>query len=443
MTRRARIGAALMAGAVLLPSGTAQAETLRDAIAMAYATNPTLAEARARQEALEERPEQARAQGRPTLSASANGGYDDLGYGNAGSADLRAAMPIWTGGRVSSSVRAASYDVAAGEQGLRDSEAAMLERVVAAYADLLFAQEAVEVARIGIGRLDRQVDEAQFRFDTGEATRTDVAQLEAQRSSVVANLADAEAALASARAGYRAVVGEEPEELAADVPPPALLPADLTSARSSAEEANPRLLERLRIADASEARIDRARAEGAPSVDLAGAYGRGLRESGGDFRGYDSAASVGVTLRIPLLTGGLVAAQVREAEASARADDYAVLAEARETIRSVDTAWAALEAAERREQASRTGLAAAQLALDGVRAEYEFGLRSTIDILLAEQSYRSAQLALARARSDVLIAQAALLRATGNLDRRAYLGDSRPFADARDSVNTSDPSVGG
>ena len=179
MTRRALIRVALIAGVVVLPTGAAQAETLREAIATAYATNPTLAEARARQEALEERPEQARAQGRPTLSASANGGYDDLGYGNAGSADLRAAMPIWTGGRVSSSVRAASYDVAAGEQGLRDSEAAMLERVVAAYADLLFAQEAVEVARIGIERLDRQVDEAQFRFDTGEATRTDVAQLEA------------------------------------------------------------------------------------------------------------------------------------------------------------------------------------------------------------------------------------------------------------------------
>ena len=420
MTRGVAIKAAVAAGALLLHPSPAQADTLREAIAAAYATNPTLAEARARQEAREEQPEQARSQGRPTLSATANGGYDDLGYGSAGSADLRAALPIWTGGRVESAVRAATFDVAAGEENVRDSEAAMLERVVAAYADLLFAQEAVEVARIGIERLDRQVDEAQSRFDMGEATRTDVAQLEAQRSSVVANLADAEAALASARAGYRAVVGEEPDELAADVPPPSLLPADLASARASAEAANPRLLERLRIADASDARIDRARAEGAPSVDLAGAYGRGLRETGGDFRGYDSAASVGLTLRIPLLTGGLVASQVREAEATSRADRYAVEAAARETMRAVDTAWAALQAAGRREQASVDGLRAAQLALDGVRAEYEFGLRSTIDILLAEQSYRSAQLALARARSDLLIAQAALLRATGQLDRNAY-----------------------
>lgn len=76
----------------------------------------------------------------------------------------------------------------------------------------------------------------------------------------------------------------------------------------------------------------------------------------------------------------------------------------REMMRSVETAWVALQAAGLREEASRDGLAAARIALDGVRAEYEFGLRSTIDILLAEQSYRAAQLALGRARSDVLMA---------------------------------------
>ena len=316
--------AALLGGAALLGTAPAQADTLRDAIAAAYATNPTLAEAQARQEALEEAPEQARAEGRPSLSAVAGAGYDDLGRGSASSADLQAAMPIWTGGRVSSAVRASSADVAAGAQVVRDNEAAVLEQVVAAYADLLFAQEAVEVARIGIERLDRQIGEAQSRFDLGEATRTDVAQLQAQRSSVVANLADAEAALASARAAYRAVVGEEPGALEDEVPPPGMLPADLADARAAAELANPRLLERLRIVDASRARIDRARADGAPSIELAGAYGRGVEDAGGSLRDYDSAASVGVTLRIPLLTGGLVASRVREAEATARADRYAV-----------------------------------------------------------------------------------------------------------------------
>ena len=413
--------AILLAGAALLAAAPAGAQSLREAIAAAYVTNPELAEARARQNALEEAPEQARAEGRPTLSADAGAGYDNLGLGNTGSANVRVALPIWTGGRISSAVRAAGADVAAGEQRVRDREAAVLERVVFAYADLLFAQEAVEVARIGIERLERQVDEAQSRFDLGQATRTDVAQLRAQRAGVVGNLADAEAALESAAAAYRAVVGQDPGALESDVADPRALPDDLKTARLSAEAANPLLLEQQRIADSSAARIDRARAERAPFLDLAGGYGRGTQLSGGSFRAFESAASVGLSLRVPIFTGGFLPSRVREAEATHRADLFAIVVEERETIRAVDTAWASLEAARLRADASEEGLEAAQLALDGVRAEYEFGLRSTLDILIAEQSFRGAQLALARARSDVLIAQAGLLRASGLLDRGAYL----------------------
>lgn len=421
MTSAGMLGRALLVSAAMVAASPAQAETLREAIAAAYATNPELAEARARQDAREEAPEQARAEGRPTIFADAGAGYDHLGLGEAGSANLNGTLPIWTGGRVSSAVRAANADVAAGEQRLRDREAAVLERVVFAYADLLFAQEAVEIARIGIERLDRQMEEAQLRFDLGEATRTDVAQLRAQRASVVANLADAEAALASAAAAYRAVVGDEPGDLVADIPPPQALPQNLAAARVAAESSNPLLLEQMRIADASAARIDRERAARAPSLDLAGGYGRGAQLAGGSLRGFESTATVGLVFRLPIFTGGLVPSRVREAEAIYRAEQFAVAAVEREVIRIVDTAWASLLAARLRLEANEEGLEAAELALNGVRVEYEFGLRSTIDILIAEQSYRAAQLAMARSRSDVLIAQAAVLRAGGQLNRNAYL----------------------
>jgi outer membrane protein len=72
--------------------------------------------------------------------------------------------------------------------------------------------------------------------------------------------------------------------------------------------------------------------------------------------------------------------------------------------------------------ANETGVTAADLALKGVRAEYAFGLRSTLDILVADESLRAAQLAAARSRSDALIAETALLRATGQLDREAFTG---------------------
>ncbi|MDR6128739.1 TolC family protein [Sphingomonas sp. SORGH_AS_0438] len=132
------------------------------------------------------------------------------------------------------------------------------------------------------------------------------------------------------------------------------------------------------------------------------------------------AGSVGLALRIPLLTGGLIPARIRQAQATNRAERFQADASLREAVRAADTAWASLTAAQARLRANIDGLAAADLALRGVRAEYGFGLRSTIDILVADQSFRAAQLAVASARADMLVAQAALLRATGRLTSSAY-----------------------
>ncbi len=409
----ALIGVAFLAAPV-------SAENLREAIATAYATNPQLGAARARQEALAESPEQARALGRPTVSADAGAGYDRLGYGRAGSASVSAALPIWTGGRVRSAIRAANADVAAGAEAVRDTEAAILEGVVGAYADLLYNQQAVEVARVGIERLVDQVAEARARFGLGQATRTDVTQLESQRATVVANLADAEGALAIAGAAYRAAVGQDAGILSAEIAPPAVLPTDRDDARNAAQAGNPALLQQRHVVDASTARIDQARADRAPSLDFTGTYGRGGRIAYDGVRGYEAAALAGVAFRLPLLTGGLVPSHIRQAEAINRAGRFQADAAFREAVRSADAAWASLAAAQTRLQANIEGLAAADLALKGVRAEYGFGLRTTIDILVADQSYRGAQLAVAAARADILVAQAALLRATGRLSPLAY-----------------------
>jgi len=416
MNRRAL----LFAGAAVLAALPAHAETLREAVAAAYATNPTLASAHARQDALSEETEQARAGGRLTASADAAGGYDRFDYGKGGTATVSANLPIWTGGRVPSAVHAAQADVAAGAQNVRDSEAALVTAVVGAYAELLYDQQAVDIAKADIALLDRQVAEAQARFKLGQATRTDVAQLVAQRASAVATLADAQATLDMTQAGYRATVGRDPGTLAP--PPDALptLPGTLDQAHSRALADNPQLKASLRAADASAARIDAARANGAPSLGVGGAYGYDENLGNSNVGGFPRATAVSLQLHVPILTGGLVSSQVRQANAAHRADLFDADAAARETTRQVDSAWAALASARAQTQADSGRVDAADLALKGVRAEYAFALRSTLEILEADQSLRAAQLALARERSDALIAATALLRATGRLDHESF-----------------------
>ena len=123
---------------------------------------------------------------------------------------------------------------------------------------------------------------------------------------------------------------------------------------------------------------------------------------------------------MPILTGGLVSSQVHEANAAHRADLFDADAAARETTRQVDAAWAALARARIQTKADEEGEAAADVALKGVRAEYAFAQRTTLDILVADESLRAAQLALVRQRSNTLIAVTALLRATGRLDRKSF-----------------------
>ena len=411
---------ALLAGAALLVAAPAQSETLRDAIATAYAGNPTLASAHARQDALSEETEQARAGGRLTASADAGGGYDKFDFGKGGGATVSAALPIWTGGRVRSAVHAAKADVAAGEQNVRDSEAQLITDVVGAYAELLYDQQAVDIAKADIDLLDRQVAEAQARFKLGQATKTDVAQLVAQRASGVATLADAQATLDMTQASYRATVGNDPGVLA---PPPQAfpsLPGTLDQARSRAIADNPQLAASLRAADASAARIDAARANGAPSLGVGADYGYDDNVGNSNVGAFPRAAAVSLQLHVPILTGGLVSSQVRQASAAHRADLFDADAALRETTRQVDSAWAALASAHKQTEADAGRVDAADLALKGVRAEYAFALRSTLEILEADESLRAAQLALARQRSDALIAAAALLRATGRLDHDSF-----------------------
>jgi outer membrane protein len=363
---------------------------------------------------------QARAAGRLTANVDAAGGYDRFNYGKGVGGVGSATLPIWTGNRVRSAIRAAQGDVGAGAENLRDTAAVVLQTVVAAYAGLLYDQQAVAIAQADIQLLDNQVQDSRLRFKLGNATRTDVARLEAQRAGAQATLAEAQATLASDAAGYRATVGRDPGTLDGRPIKGAALPGTLDQARSQALAGNPVLLAYRHAAEAADARVDQARANGNPYLAAGAAYGRDLDLSRESDRSFPSAANAGLTLHVPILTGGLVQSQVRQARANLHAAGFDTEAAAREAVRATEAAWATLLGARASADANAASVAAAELALKGVRAEYSFGLRSTLDILVADESLRGAQLSLARAQADMLVAQAALLRATGRLDEDAY-----------------------
>lgn len=246
----------LLTGVAVLLTTTAPvaAETLREALVKAYNTNPTLAAQRANVRAIDENVPIARSAGLPSVSLS--GGYTEnvLKAANSfvapdrqltGSSTL--SVPIYSGGGVKNSVRAAETRVEAGRLSLRGTEADLFTAVVGAYMDVIRDEAIVSLNEQNVKVLDVNLQASKDRFQVGDLTRTDVAQSDARLAVARSQLQTAQSRLISSRESYIRLVGSAPGNLEV---PPALpnLPADPDSAVKVAVDHNPVLLAAQKIA---------------------------------------------------------------------------------------------------------------------------------------------------------------------------------------------------
>ena len=420
-----KFGPAALAGAsalaLLAGAGPVSAETLADALALAYQTNPTLQQQRAQLRALDENVVQARAGYRPSADLGASTGVRNTGVnGNFNTTDslgfsANVLQSLYTGGRVTAGVRAAEADILSGREQLRTVENDLFQTVIQAYVDVRRDEEALTIRQNNVTVLRRQLDETRARFEVGEITRTDVAQSEARLAAAEALLAQSQAQLATSRATYAAVVGQAPGTLAPE-PTLASIPASIQQAFDVAEGNNPALRSAAFAEQAAAARVAAARAETRPSVQLRGssAYSRELTNTDLSQYGTDVGATVG--LSYPLFTGGLTTSRIRQARERNNAARIQIEAQRRNVLQRVSQAWNQMQASRAALVSNQEQVRAATVAFEGVQAEQQVGLRTTLDVLNAQQELRNAELALIQSRRDAYVAGAAVLNAMGVLE---------------------------
>ena len=435
-SRKAGLLAAICtAGIIAGTAAPAFAESLADAIALAYQTNPTLREQRANLRALDETVVQARSGYRPDVSASVNYGisYDRFGSpqgsvftgfsddsrGSSTSAAITIDQPLYTGGRVRSQISAAQADIETGRQNLRSVESNVLSQVIQFYVDVRRDIESLRIADENVAVLQRQLDEARARFEVGEITRTDVAQAEARLAASKSQQSNARAQLAISRANYAQVVGQNPGDLEAEPPLVELLPASIEDAFVMAEESNPGLLAANYAEEASRARVAQAKAATRPSINLRGQVdASGSAVTNDPFDDFDRGVSGQISLSVPLFSGGQISSAIRQAQEQNNADAAAIEGARRAAQQDVAQAWNQLLGARAALASNEEQVRAARIAFEGVRQEAQVGLRTTLDVLNAQQELRNAELSLINARRDEYLAGAFVLAAIGKLEAR-------------------------
>ena len=425
---RAERRAGWISGACLIALAASQpvrADSLREALALAYRTNPTLEAARAQQRATDEGVPIARAAGLP--NASVDGTYTEflVQPANAFTAPERAfsaganlGVPIYSGGAVKNRIKAAKNRVAAGQEDLRGTESAIFSQVVAAYMDVIQNEALVGLNRNNVNVLSVNLQATRDRFEIGDLTRTDVAQSQSRLALAEGDTRTAEANLAAARETYIRLVGKAPVALEAPPPLPNL-PASPETAVAVALETNPDIAASKKQVDAAQNDIDVAGASRLPTVSLysQGSYNNYFNTLGGAqsdlIQQTDRSLQAGARVTVPLFQGGLPAAQRRQAQAQASSALENQIAVERDVIAQTRSAYTSWQAANELIRLQQIAVDAAQLSLEGVRAENSVGNRTILDILNAEQELVTARSRLVTARRNAYVAGFTLLAAMG------------------------------
>lgn len=430
----------------LLAGGPAWADTLREALASTYQTNPTLNAQREALKATDAGVAIARAPGRPSVtgSVSATRDLDRTGalarfgsYGPFLNGSVSVSVPLYQGGTVKNGVSAAKARVEAGRATLRSVEGGTFTEAVSAYMDVIRDRAIVELNQNAVKVLQTNLEASRDRFQIGDLTRTDVAQSEARLELGRSTLATAQGRLSASEENYRRVIGKMPGDLA---PPPPLppLPSTPDEAVRIALASNPTLIANYRQLEAAGYDVRSARGTRLPTISGVGTANYTNTLAGqvfvNPFTGqansrWGTNSSVGLQVRLPLYQGGLPAARIRQAQAIEGQLAEQTIGTERAVISQTRSAFATYAAAQRAIQSNTIAVAANELALEGVRAEQSVGTRTIIEVLNAEQELLNSQVTLVTARRDAYVAGFQLLNAMGQAEA-ANLGlDGGPLYD--------------
>jgi len=162
--------------------------------------------------------------------------------------------------------------------------------------------------------------------------------------------------------------------------------------------------------------VERQNAGHLPTLDAVGGYTDSRANGGANGFGSDlQNATIGVQLQIPIYQGGLVSSKVREAVANKQKAMDDVEVARRQADLDTRQAYLNLASSVAQVKAYEQALLSSQSQLDSTNLGYEVGIRTSVDVLNAQQQYYSAKRDLLQARYTYLLSTLKLKSATGLL----------------------------
>ena len=412
--------------------------TLSQALALAYANNPTLQQQRAALRETDETVPAALAGWRPTVTITGSAGridgteeYGSTGLGtvaaipvssassarsvtrNEAIGQLTVTQPVFQGGKTVADTHEAKDNVYAARAALIATEQTVLLNVVTAYVAVIEDRQLLALDVNNQKVLAEQLRATRDQYHVGNVTQTSVAQAVASEAQAEAQVQVANGNARNAEQTFLQYVGAFPGARLATPQPLALPVASQKAAVREAMMNNPNVISNLFTEAADKDAVDVAFASLAPQISLqASGYdesnpvGAHTRESG---------AQLLADLTVPLYQGGSEYAAIRQARDKVQ-DAYAgVIGARRAAVAQAVQAWESLLASEAAVRSTRTAVHSDAIALDGTEREELVGTRDTLDVLNAQQALLNAETQVIQNVASVVTNSYTIVAAIGRL----------------------------
>ena len=300
---------------------------------------------------------------------------------------------------------------------LLKKEQDILYKSIQAYTGLLAANEKLKINRSNVNLLDRQVETDRIRLERGNISLSDVAQSESSLAGAQAKLIQAENDFLTSKLNYENVIGKlnDPELLDKSSIIEITLPNELNSAIEISKKNNPDLIIAQLEYEQSKKDTTSARSDLAPSAKLS--FDRSKTDDLSATYDEREKDTLKATVTWPFFSGGKNIASLKKNKSIELQKNLLLDNMTTKNLTDVASAWSNYQSNKSLLNSVRAQVNAAEIANEGIVAEYNSGSkRTTLEVIQSNSLLLNAQISLADSERNYILSQFNLLKSVGQLN---------------------------
>ena len=300
---------------------------------------------------------------------------------------------------------------------LLKKEQEILYKSIEAYTGLISANEKLKINRSNVDLLDRQVETDRIRLERGNISLSDVAQSESSLAGAQAKLIQAENDFLTSKLNYENVIGtiNDAESLDKSSIVIVNLPNELNSAIEISKKGNPDLIIAQLEYEQSKKDTTTARSDLAPTATLS--FDRSKTDDLSSTFDEKEQDTLKATVTWPFFSGGKNYANLNKNKSLETQKNLLLNNMIKKNQTDVASAWSNYQSNKSLLNSVRSQVNAAEIANEGIVAEYNSGSdRTTLEVIQSNSLLLNAQISLADSERNYILSQFNLLKSIGLLN---------------------------